>query len=93
MPLVNNSFIQFEVQYVNAGSTVEVYRRWNAGSALEAPGGPNWTPFVLHAVDSSPGVLLNAGHWGFGGINQSGWSGGSNNYAYFDQLRITQEIV
>jgi len=92
-PLVNNSFIQFEMQYVNVASTVEIYRRWNTGAALEPPGGPNWTAFTLHATDASPGVLINGGYWGFGGINTSGWSGGSNNFVYFDEVRIIKEIA
>jgi len=83
-------YVQIEIQLETAGTTVVIKRRYNEGTEASTPGAAGWTSLTAHHIDTSPGVLLNPGQWGFGHgcLGGTGLSGGSNNYNYIDRLQI-----
>lgn len=94
-PVVDNGFIQFEIQLENDGSNdVICRRRQNEGSALSIPGSAGWTSFTTIATDTGHGGVLNQpGYAGFGLVGSSGFSGGANNTFRMDDFRVTPVIL
>jgi len=85
-------YTQFEMRLINNGGNVETYTRRNNGTQLTLPGSPGWTNFGLTDIDSSPGVLYNAGYWGFGIMARTSGAYISNGH-YWDRVSITQELI
>lgn len=83
------SFIQLELKLENSGPNVEISYRSNGGTEVSDPGSTGWTNWSLITTDTSPGVLINGGYWGFGqGIISGSFAGGGGNYNYIDRVRI-----
>jgi len=90
---LSTDFCQVEIRAINVGPNIEFYWRRNNGSQLTTPGSPGWTGFGLLAVDSTPGVLINPGHWGFGIASRNFGSISGTHVFNFDRIQITQEII
>jgi hypothetical protein len=90
LPIVNNEFIQFEIDVANdISSNVVFQRRHNTGSALEAPGGANWTSWTTIATDTGHGGILNqTGYWGLIAIPYQNGSSSAKQSIYFDDVRL-----
>ena len=85
-----------EARAVNTvGGDVELWlRQQGTGSGdWEEPGGPNWSSWSLRGTDTGHnGVLNQAGYWGFGRRESSGYSASGNLYVYLDNIMIAREI-
>lgn len=95
LDVADSRYLQIEFRIQNSGPDVDIDARWNEGTEATPPGSAGWTAWSDIATDTSPGVLVNGGYWGFGGqiIPNQGWSGGSDNYVYIDEFRIVAGIV
>lgn len=93
-PVVDNTFIQFELQLENDMSDdVICRRRQNEGSALSSPGSAGWTSYTTIATDTGHGGVLNqAGYAGFGKLGSTSFSGGANNRYWVDDFLVTPVI-
>lgn len=88
-------YCQFEIRLINNGGHVEFWLRYNNGTELSLPGSTGWTSWALVYTDTTPGVLVNAGYWGFGGYQYtSGGSGGTSDFKdpMIDHVTIDTDI-
>lgn len=95
LDVADSRFLQIEFRIQNVGPNVQIDSRWNEGTEATVPGSPGWTSWTNIGTDTSPGVLVNGGYWGFGAqiVPSGGWSGGSDNFVYVDEVRIIAGIV
>lgn len=87
-------WMQFETRLVNdVSDNVEYWLRYNTGTEWAEPGQGSWSTWSKRYTDTGHGGVLNqAGYWGFGRTEASGYSGGSSQWVMVDNIMIAREI-